>query len=88
MNLNNLIDDAKRNAGSLGSLAKELGKSQSRISEWKAGTRKPDASEIAFLAERAGRSVLATVAEIEAELNPRYAILWKNAVRAMAQNQG
>jgi len=65
MNLNDLITLAADQTGSLKELAAEMGKHQNRLSEWKRGAAKPDASEIAFLAERAGVPVLKTVAEIE-----------------------
>jgi hypothetical protein len=88
MNLVQLIDVAGANMGSLGMLAKKLGKRQPRISEWKAGVRKPDAGEIAELAEAANLPIFETVAQIEAELNPAHAKLWKKAVSELRQNQG
>ncbi|MDO9195335.1 helix-turn-helix transcriptional regulator [Rhodoferax sp.] len=66
-------------------IAEELGIKPARLSEWKSGQRKPDANEIAFFAEKADLAVLATVAEIEAELNPRYAAIWKNAVSQISK---
>lgn len=88
MNLSSLIDTAGANVGSLGILAQELGKSRSRISEWKSGKFRPDANEIAYLADKAGLPVIETLAEVEAELNPQYAAIWKKAVRQIRQNQG
>ena len=89
MDVKTLIDKAtKMCSQTQAQLAAEMGKSPARISDWRKGHWKPDASEIAFLAEKAGLSVLATVAEIEADLNPRYASIWKNAVSAVRQNQG
>ena len=89
MDVQTLIDQAKAESGmSLGELAKSLGRSQSRLSEWKAGKQKPDASEIAFFAEKARLSVLETVAEIEADLRPELAEVWKRAVSQLRQNQG
>jgi transcriptional regulator with XRE-family HTH domain len=89
MNIQNLIDQAKTESGlSMGELAKGLGRSQSRLSEWKAGKQKPDASEIAFFAEKARLSVLETVAEIEAQLRPELAEVWKRAVSQLRQNRG
>ena len=84
-----LIDAAKEKSGqSLGDLARELDRSQGRISEWRTGKTKPDANEIAFFADKAGLPVIETVAELEAELYPRYAYLWKKAVSDLRQNQG
>lgn len=84
-----LIDAAKEHSGqSLGELATELERSQGRISEWRKGTAKPDANEIAFFADKAGLPIIETVAEIEADLYPQYASLWKRAVSELRQNQG
>jgi ribosome-binding protein aMBF1 (putative translation factor) len=84
-----LIDAAKERSGqSLGALAQELERNQTRLSEWRSGKATPDANEIAFFAEKAGLPVIETVAELEAELHPRYASLWKRAVRELRQNQG
>lgn len=89
MNIKELIDAASETTGkSQKEFAQELGIQPTRLSEWKSGKCKPDANEIAFFAEKAGLSVMATVAELEAELNPRYASLWKRAVRELRQNQG
>lgn len=88
MKLVQLIDEAGAQAGSLGLLAKRLGKRQPRLSEWKAGIRRPDANEIAELAEIAHRPIFQTVAEIEAEIEPRFAMIWKKAVSELRQNQG
>lgn len=89
MNVKELIDAAVQTSGKAQSeFAQELGVQPARLSEWKSGKCKPDANEIAFFAEKAGLSVMATVAELEAELNPRYASLWKRAVRELRQNQG
>lgn len=84
-----LIDHARANSGlSFGELAAQLDRNQTRISEWRKGKAKPDASEIAFFAEKAGFPILETVAELEAELHPKYAHIWKNAVSNMRNNQG
>jgi transcriptional regulator with XRE-family HTH domain len=89
MQIRELIESAKKNSGqSLGELAEELGVRQARISEWKKGLYRPDNSELAFFARKARLSVFETLAEIETELNPRFADLWKQAVSEIRQNQG
>ncbi len=80
MTISELLDAAKRNAGTFGTLADALGCHQNRFSEWRKGTRKPDASEIAFLAAQAGLPVLQTVADIEAQINSKYAHVWREAL--------
>lgn len=89
MNVKELIEAAASSSKQTqNDLAKELGIQPARISEWKSGKQKPDASEIAFFAEKAKLSVLQTVAEIEAELRPELGHIWKKAVRELRQNQG
>lgn len=83
MDLLQLIEEAKRKKGSLGAVAEGLGVHQARISYWKSGKYKPDASTIAYLAECAGLPVLETVAEIEAQLDPRFASTWRKALKKM-----
>ncbi|RUP27726.1 MAG: XRE family transcriptional regulator [Curvibacter sp.] len=80
MDLNKLIDLASMAVGSQQDLASTMGKQPARLSEWRKGVRKPDAHEIAFLAERAGLPVLETVAEIESQLDDRYAAIWRAAL--------
>lgn len=76
-----LIDLARQKSGmSFGEMAKDLDRSQSRISEWRSGRVKPDANEIAYFAAKAGLPVLQTVAEIEAQLDDRYASIWREAL--------
>ncbi|WP_290901851.1 helix-turn-helix transcriptional regulator [Aquabacterium sp.] len=76
-----LIDLARQKSGmSFGEMAKDLDRSQSRISEWRSGRVKPDANEIAYFATKAGLPVLQTVAEIEAKLDERYASIWREAL--------
>lgn len=79
MTLTELIERAALNAGSLKQLAEAMGKHQNRLTEWKKGTHKPDADEIAFLARNAGLPVIETIAEIERGLNSRYASIWSEA---------
>lgn len=66
MHLQNLIEMAAKNIGSYGAMAEKLDKPQSRISEWKKGKGKPDASEIMRLAELAGLEPIGTLLEVEA----------------------
>jgi transcriptional regulator with XRE-family HTH domain len=80
MQLAELIDLAVEAKGSRAEVAKGLHQSAQRLTDWKAGRRKPDAHEIAYLAECAGLPVLQTVAEIEAQLDERYAPIWREAL--------
>ena|SRR3990167_1240054 len=80
MTLNELIDAAAEVTGGKGPLAKEMGKAPARVSEWVSGKYKPDASEIAFMAKLAGLPVLQTVADIEQQLDSRYAEVWRSAL--------
>ncbi|WP_145956423.1 helix-turn-helix domain-containing protein [Burkholderia pseudomallei] len=80
MNISQLIDAAREKVGSSATLAEGLGMHPNRLTDWKAGRRKPEASEIAYLAEQAELPVLETVAEIEGQLNGRYAHIWKTAL--------
>lgn len=80
MTLSELIDAAVEKMGSRRAVAEGLQMNPNRLTDWKAGTRKPDAHEIAYLAKVAGLPVLATVAEIESQLDERYASVWKEAL--------
>ena len=75
-----LLDAAKTQRGTYGQVAEELGINQTRISEWKKSKYKPDASQLAKLAEMAGWPVLETVAEVETELHPEAAQVWQRAL--------
>ncbi len=75
MNLRELIELAEKRHGRK-SLAAELGMNPNRLSDWKAGTRRPDATEIVFLAQRAGLPEAETLAQIEDQLDPRFPGLW------------
>ena len=81
MNTKNLIDLAKNKSGmSLGLMAEELGVRQERITEWKNGKFAPSAGVLAYFAEKADLPVLQTVAEIEVQLDNRFAHIWAKAL--------
>jgi hypothetical protein len=80
MDVRTLIDLAANQLGSKAALARAMNKQPPRISEWYRGEQKPDAHEIAFLAECAGLPILETVAEIESQLDERYAHIWEKAL--------
>ncbi|TXJ01023.1 MAG: helix-turn-helix transcriptional regulator [Aquabacterium sp.] len=80
MDLVTLIELAAKAAGSQNDLAAEMQKQPARLSEWKKGKHQPDANEIAYLAKRAGLPVFQTVAEIETQLDSRYASIWREAL--------
>lgn len=81
MRMLELIDLAKKTSGiSLGQMATELEVHQNRISEWKAGKRKPDAAEIAYFAEKAGLDVAMTLMEVQKTLEPRFSEMWERAL--------
>lgn len=80
MTLPDLIEAAIACKGSRKIVADGLGQDPQRLTDWKAGRRKPDAHEIAFLAECAGLPILETVAEIESQLDDRYAHIWREAL--------
>jgi ribosome-binding protein aMBF1 (putative translation factor) len=76
-----LIDRAKQVSGkSFGDMARELNRSQTRISEWKANKAKPDASEIAYFADQANLPILETVATIEQVIRPAFYATWQKAL--------
>lgn len=83
MNLKELIDQAADQSGGKAALARAMEKKPPRISEWYNGTAKPDAHEIAYLAECAGLPILETVAEIESQLDERYSSIWKSALEKL-----
>ncbi len=76
MNLGELIDRAAEAAGGKGKLAAELGEQRQRMSEWRNGIRRPDATEIVYMARRAGLPEAETLAQIEEQLDPRFPGLW------------
>ena len=79
MNIAELINRAKEHAGGYEPIAEGLKMSKKRLSDWKGGSRKPDANEIAYLADIAGLPILETVAEVQKELSDDYAELWEKA---------
>lgn len=80
MNLSELIELAVEKAGGRKELAEGLGMHKNRLTDWKGGSRKPDAHEIAYLAKVAGLPVLSTVAEIESQLDERFSSIWSEAL--------
>lgn len=80
MKVSDLIEAAAKARGSALELAREMRKAPARLSEWKKGRAKPDASEIAYMAHVAGLPVLITVAMIESELHPETRALWEAAL--------
>lgn len=80
MTLQELIELAVEKLGSRQAVADGLHQDKQRLTDWKAGRRKPDAHEVAYLAKVAGLPVLATVAEIESQLDERYASVWREAL--------
>jgi hypothetical protein len=80
MFLKDLIELAKEKAGSYGALASMLDCHQNRITDWKNGTRKPDAGKIACMAACAGLPVLETVADIESQLDEINSHVWRSAL--------
>nr|WP_315848087.1 helix-turn-helix transcriptional regulator [uncultured Rhodoferax sp.] len=80
MTLIELIDAAKQKKGSLGAVAAGLSMDQTRLSDWKKGRRRPDANEIAYLAECAELNVLETVAEIQGQMDERFTHIWAKAL--------
>jgi transcriptional regulator with XRE-family HTH domain len=81
MDIKSLVEAAQKSAKGLDPLALGLGMHRSRLSDWKAGRRKPEASEIAYLADIAGFPILETVAEIEAQMSERHGDLWQKALK-------
>lgn len=80
MTISELLDAAKRKQGSLGEVARLFGFEQSRLSNWRSGKRRPDATEIMRLAEMAGLPAFETLAQIEQELDAANASVWARAL--------
>jgi transcriptional regulator with XRE-family HTH domain len=75
-----LIEEAVRRKGGRRAVAEGLGQGVHCLTDWKAGRRRPETSEIAHLAVCAGRPVMETVAALEAQRDERYASLWRNVL--------
>jgi transcriptional regulator with XRE-family HTH domain len=81
MDIAELLDAAKRKKKTLGAVADGLGVHQNRLSEWRKGTYKPDATTIAQLAEMAELPIFETVAQVEASLDhSKAAAVWERAL--------
>lgn len=80
MNVAELLDAAKRKTGTYAEVAKRLGIAPARVSEWRKGVFKPDASQVAQIAEMAGLPIFETVAEIETAAHPEAAEVWSKAL--------
>lgn len=80
MNVKELIELAAQKVGEQKMLAGGLGMHHGRLTDWKAGRRRPEAAEIAYLADIAGLPILETVAEIEAQLSERHSNVWLKAL--------
>lgn len=83
MNIDELIDAAKRKKGSMNAVAEGLNMNQTRLSDWRAGRRKPDANEIAYLADSAGLPVFETVGMIQMQLDNRFTSIWQTALKKL-----
>ena len=83
MQINELLDAAKRKKGSLKEIAEGIDISQARLSDWRAGRRKPDANEIAYLADCAGLPVFETVGMIQMQLDNRFTSIWQAALNKL-----
>ncbi len=77
MLISEIIEKASLRTGGKQKIAEGLHIHPARISDWLAGRRKPEAAEIALLAEMAGMPILETVVEVEEELNDKYKDIWK-----------
>ncbi|APR36712.1 helix-turn-helix domain-containing protein [Paraburkholderia sp. SOS3] len=80
MDIGELLDAAKRKKRTLGAVATELGLNQTRLSEWRSGRFKPDATQIAELAEMAELPIFETVAQVEASLAGDHGKVWERAL--------
>ena len=84
MDISELLDAAKRKKRTLGAVALELNLHQSRLSDWKSGRFRPDATQIAQLAEMAELPIFKTIAEVEASLEVGEAAqVWQRALKTL-----
>ena len=80
MDIAELLDAAKRKQGSNAAVADKLGYHYTKLSHWRSGRYKPDATEIMLLAELAGLPPFETLAEIECQLDSDRASVWQRAL--------
>jgi hypothetical protein len=80
MDIQELLDAAKRKCGTLGAVAKAMDVNQNRLSEWRKGLYKPNPTQIAQLADLAGLPIFQTVAEVECSLEGDKARVWEKAL--------
>jgi len=83
MNVAELLDAAKRKVGTYAEIAKRLGLAPARVSEWRKGLFKPDASQVAQIAEMAELPVFETVAAIEMSVHPEAESVWRKALEKL-----
>ncbi|MFL9870406.1 helix-turn-helix domain-containing protein [Paraburkholderia megapolitana] len=83
MDVQELMDAAKRKCGTLGAVAKAMDVNPNRLSEWRKGLYKPNATQIAQLAELAGLPIFQTVAEVECALEGDNARVWARALASL-----
>ncbi len=77
MDISQLLDLAKEKSGSYTAIAEAIGKPRSRLSEFKNGRCKANASEVAAIALIAEVPVWKAIAEIESKNHPALAGVWK-----------
>ena len=80
MLIKEIIEQASLKTGGKVKLAEKIETHKNRISDWISGRRKPEAAEIAVLAQIAGMPILETVAAVEMELNDKYKDIWILAI--------
>lgn len=80
MDIAELLDAAKRKQGSNAAVAEKLGYHYTKLSHWRSGRYKPDATEIMMLAEMAGLPAFETLAQIESQLDTERASVWQRAL--------
>jgi hypothetical protein len=81
MDVQQLIALATEKAGTLGAVAEKIGKHQNRLTRFKNGISNPDPGEIGAMALIAELPVLETIAEIEDQIRPELAGVWKVAMK-------
>ncbi len=81
MLISEIIEKASLKTGGKVKLAEKINTHKNRISDWTSGRRKPEAAEIALLAEIADMPILETVARVEMEVNDKYKDIWTRALK-------